>query len=231
MDALKALYDNLKHKNDNNFQRIDITNQKVNDCTWLNHIYISPSVRYGHLEYFKSNNDAIEVVHSVFYPSFFKALPIFGFDVISLGGKVSGVFCDFTPSPYHDIILQTTISSVKEHFKHLQRGLPEWVNFMSPEFLMISPRDEYKKVEEACLGLFDIYIAYTKEFDRNNKFLDVQEVQDHIKGQNRYSLGQRKNQKTQKALAKYIGDEASTAFMENVLFPIYQEDTKSKNFS
>jgi hypothetical protein len=35
-----------------------------------------------------------------------------------------------------------------------------------------------------------------------------------------YSLGQRKNQKTQKALAKYVGEEASLRFIENVLFPV-----------
>jgi len=179
-------------------------------------------VRYGHLEYFKSNNDAIEVVHSVFFPSYYKALPIFGFDVIGLGGKVSGVFCDYTPAPYHDMFLQCAISSVKEKHNHLMRSLPEWVDFMSSDFLMISPKEEYKNVEESCVMLFELYLRFVKTYNKNNKFLNWKETVEHIEGQNRYSLGQRKNSKTQKALAKYIGEEASKKFIEDVLFPVYQ---------
>jgi phycocyanobilin:ferredoxin oxidoreductase len=216
------LYQKLKLKSDTFFQRIDISHKKINDCDWFNHIFISPSVRYGHLEYFKGSNDKIEVVHCVFYPSYFKALPIFGFDVISLGGKVTGIFCDYTPAPYHDMILQANISSVKEQLKHLQRELPGWTEFFSPDFIAIGPKEEYSNAEEKCLSLFDLYIASTKASDKNNKFLNDSETQAHIEGQNKYSIGQRKNSKTQKALAKYIGDEASKEFIENVLFPVYQ---------
>jgi len=221
MSTLKTLYDLLKVKSDNQFFRIDIQKEKVNDCDWLNHVYSSPSIRYGHLEYFKSHNDAIEVVHSVFFPSYYKALPIFGFDVIGLGGKVSGVFCDYTPAPYNDIFLQPAIQSVKERFNLLLRPLPEWIDFMSPDFLMITPKDQYKEVEEACIMLFELYIGFAKAFDKNNKFLNWEETLLHIEGQNKYSLGQRKNSKTQKALAKYIGEEASRKFIDETLFPIY----------
>jgi len=221
MSALKNLYETLKTKSDSQFFRIDINKEKVNDCDWLNHVYSSPSIRYGHLEYFKSHNDAIEVVHSVFFPSYYKALPIFGFDVIGLGGKVSGVFCDYTPAPFHDMFLQNAISSVKEQFSNLMRPLPEWIDFMSPDFLMLSPKEEYEKVEQSCVGLFDLYISLCKAFNSNNKFLMWEETLEHIKGQNRYSIGQRKNMKTQKALAKYIGEEASKKFIEDTLFPTY----------
>jgi len=221
MTALKNLYETLKSKSDNQFFRIDINKEKVNDCDWLNHVYSCPSIRYGHLEYFKSHNDAIEVVHSVFFPSYYKALPIFGFDVIGLGGKVSGVFCDFTPAPYHDMFLQASIKSVKDKYEHLLRPLPAWIDFMSPDFLMLSPKEEYKEVEESCIMLFEIYAGFAKAFDKNNKFLNWEETKAHIEGQNRYSIGQRKNSKTQKALAKYIGEEASIKFIEEILFPTF----------
>jgi len=221
MSVLKNLYETLKVKSDNQLFRIDLQKEKINDCDWLNHIYSCPSIRYGHLEYFKSNNDAIEVVHSVFYPTYYKALPVFGYDVISLGGKVSGIFCDFTPCPYHDPYLQESIRSVKNQFNHLMRPLPEWVDFMSPEFLMITPKEEYSKVENACNMLFEIYLGFAEVLDKNNKFLNWEETQAHIEGQNRYSIGQRKNSKTQKALAKYIGEDAAKNFIENTLFPVY----------
>jgi phycocyanobilin:ferredoxin oxidoreductase len=222
MSALNNLYEKLKNLLDEAFFRIDLPHSKINNCDWYNHIYSCPSVRYGHLEYFKSYNDAIEVVHCVIFPSYYKALPIFGFDAISLGGKITGVFCDYTPSPYHDLTLQSSISLVKGELKHLQRDLPGWTEFFSPEFIAISPKDEYESSESKCLALFKLYIAFAQLYRENNKFLNWKETEEHINGQNRYSIGQRKNSKTQKALAKYIGEDASKAFIDNVLFPIYK---------
>jgi phycocyanobilin:ferredoxin oxidoreductase len=221
MSILNALYNKLKEKSDNGFFRTDLPHSSINNCDWFNHIYSSPSVRYGHLEYFKSYNDAIEVVHCVFFPSYYKALPIFGYDAISLGGKITGVFCDYTPSPYHDMILQSSISSVRESLKDLQRDLPGWTEFFSPEFIAISPKEKYEESELKCIALFDLYIAVTKEFDKNNKFLNWDEAKAHIDGQNKYSIGQRKNSKTQKALAKYIGEQEAKDFIEKTLFPTY----------
>ena len=221
MSSLTNLYNKLKERSDKGFFRTDLSHSSINNCDWFNHIYSSPSVRYGHLEYFKSYNDAIEVVHCVFFPSYFKALPIFGYDAISLGGKITGVFCDYTPSPYHDMILQSTISSVKGSLKDLQRDLPGWTEFFSPEFIAISPKEKYEESELKCIALFDLYIAITKEFDKNNKFLNWDETKAHIDGQNKYSIGQRKNSKTQKALAKYIGEQEAKDFIEKTLFPTY----------
>jgi phycocyanobilin:ferredoxin oxidoreductase len=221
MSSLNDLYKKLKEKSDKGFFRTDLPHSSINNCDWFNHIYSSPSVRYGHLEYFKSYNDAIEVVHCVFFPSYYKALPIFGYDAISLGGKITGVFCDYTPSPYHDMILQSSISSMKDSLKDLQRDLPGWTEFFSPEFIAISPKEKYEESELKCIALFDLYIAVTKEFDKNNKFLNWNETKAHIDGQNKYSIGQRKNSKTQKALAKYIGEDAARDFIEKTLFPTY----------
>jgi hypothetical protein len=221
MSSLTNLYNKLKERSDKSFFRTDLPHSSINNCDWFNHIYSSPSVRYGHLEYFKSYNDAIEVVHCVFFPSYFKALPIFGYDAISLGGKITGVFCDYTPSPFHDMILQSTISSVKDSLKDLQRDLPGWTEFFSPEFIAISPKEKYEESELKCIALFDLYIAVIKEFDKNNKFLNWDETKAHIDGQNKYSISQRKNSKTQKALAKYIGEQEAKDFIEKTLFPTY----------
>ena len=119
------------------------------------------------------------------------------------------------------MILQSTISSIKDSLKDLQRDLPGWTEFFSPDFIAISPKEKYEKSELKCIALFDLYIAVTKEFDKNNKFLNWDETRTHIDGQNKYSIGQRKNSKTQKALAKYIGEDAAKDFIEKTLFPTY----------
>jgi hypothetical protein len=221
MSSLTNLYNKLKEKSDKDFFKTDLPHSSINNCDWFNHIYSSPSVRYGHLEYFKSYNDAIEVVHCVFFPSYYKALPIFGYDAISLGGKITGIFCDYTPSPHHDAVLQSAITAVKNSLTDLQRDLPGWTEFFSPEFIAISPKEKYEDAEQQCLSLFELYVAATKEFDRNGKFLNWDETRAHIEGQNKYSIGQRKNTKTQKALAKYIGEDAAKHFIDATLFPTY----------
>jgi len=221
MSSLTNLYNKLKEKSDKDFFKIDLSHTSINNCDWFNHIYSSPSVRYGHLEYFKSYNDAIEVVHCVFFTSYYKALPIFGYDAISLGGKITGIFCDYTPSPHHDAVLQSAITAVKNSLTDLQRDLPGWTEFFSPEFIAISPKEKYEDAEQKCLSLFDLYVAATKEFDRNGKFLNWDETKAHIEGQNKYSIGQRKNTKTQKALAKYIGEDAAKHFIDATLFTTY----------
>lgn len=223
MSSLKNLYNKLKEKGDFNFQRIDITHKEINNCEWLNHIFISPSIRYGHLEYFKSNNDKIEVVHCVYFPSYFKAMPIFGFDVICLGGRITGLFCDYTPSPYTNLTLQTSIKNVNDSLIHLKRELPGWTEFFSPEFIAISPNNEYEKAESGCLNLFELYIKYSQIMDINSSYLSGDDVKKHIEGQNNYSINQRKNSKTQKALASYIGEDAAKQFVDNVLFPVFNK--------
>jgi hypothetical protein len=45
-----------------------------------------------------------------------------------------------------------------------------------------------------------------------------------IECQNSYSINQRKNDKTSKALTAYIGDEKAKEFIETVLFPVYREN-------
>jgi hypothetical protein len=53
----------------------------------------------------------------------------------------------------------------------------------------------------------------------------MEDVKMSIECQNSYSINQRKNDKTSKALTAYIGEEKSKEFIENVLFPIYREYT------
>ena len=122
------------------FQNVNLNeNTNLNGCKWDNNLFFSPSIRYGHLEYFCGSNDKIEVLHNVIYPCYFKAIPIFGFDVISLGGKITGIFLDFTPSPFDSADLRKLQETVKHELKDYSRSLPDWAKFFSPDFLALFP--------------------------------------------------------------------------------------------
>ena len=202
MTQLLNLYINLKEKLSSNYPSFDLNqNHNLKDCDWYNHIFTSPSIRYGHLEYFKGPNDKIEVVHCVLFPSYYKPLPIFGFDAISLGGKITGIFCDYTHAPFSHTDLIDTTHNAKESLLHLQRELPEWTEFFSRDFIAIDPKDSYDKAETVCLNLLEKYISICNEHDFNDVFLTGEQTKDHIKEQDYYSICQRKNTKTQKKSA------------------------------
>jgi phycocyanobilin:ferredoxin oxidoreductase len=221
---LLELYNNLKYVSKKWFQHIEYKSKIENneDITWCNDFFINPSIRYGHLEYFKSNNGKIEVLHCTFFPCYFKNLPIYGFDVIALNGIVTGIFCDFTTCIDENSHLSKNLKNIKEKYKEYERKLPEWADFFSKNFISISPKDLNKdELITDFVNLFKNYVEQVKWNNKNGLYLSRDQILDSIDIQNLYSINQRKNDKTFKALSAYIGSDNAKDFIENVLFPIY----------
>lgn len=223
-NILENLFIEIKTRLDSSLDEIGLSETSSSEnYSWINHIYQSPSVRYGHLEYFKGGSDKVEVVHCVLYPNYFKGIPVFGFDVIQLSGKITGIFCDYTPSPYSSFELDSELKKVYDDTISFQRVLPEWAAFFSKYFISLSPVESaYLSLEEKCLGLLDLYLAYCSKQEFDGKYLCKEDAQKHVEGQNKYSLNQRLNTKTQKALAKYVGVEKANNFINNTLFPTFR---------
>ena len=223
---IETLYNEYQKLAKQSFQNITLhPNHNNEEIIWNNDLYMSPSIRYGHIEYFKVEK-RVEVLHTVFYPSFFKPIPIFGFDVIALGGKVTGLFCDFTRAPFVIEALSRSLKDLNHKYKDNIRTLPEWANFFSEDFVCINPNSlDEKKLIEDFTGIFRCFIGYSNWEDYTGKYNKMEDVKQSINAQNFYSLNQRKNDKTSKALAAYIGEEKSKEFIENVLFPVYRENT------
>jgi phycocyanobilin:ferredoxin oxidoreductase len=221
---IKKLHEKYREIANQSFQRVKHPSQFINDeIIWENDLYFSPSLRYGHLEHFKSGNDRIEIIHCVVFPSYFKALPIFGFDVIALGGKITGLFCDFTQSPFKLEALSRSLKDLKHKYKDNIRQLPEWASFFSEDFIAIRPDglNEDELIED-FVGLFRAFVGYANFYDTNGEYVKPDDVRLAINTHNSYSLNQRKNEKTSKALAAYIGEEKAKEFIEEVLFPVYR---------
>jgi phycocyanobilin:ferredoxin oxidoreductase len=224
---IKKLHDEYRRLANQSFQRFGLDQGKISeDVTWENDIYQSPSIRYGHLEYFRSPNGKIEVLHCVFFPSYFKPLPIFGFDIISLNDTVTGLFCDFTAPPMFEIeALSRSLKDLKHKYKDNLRTLPEWANFFSENFVCIRPDglDENTLIED-FLGIFRCFIGYSNWRDYAVDFNNSSDTKFAIEFQNKYSINQRKNEKTSKALTAYIGEEKAKKFIEEILFPVFREN-------
>lgn len=189
----------------------------LNECLWNNYVFTNSIIRYGHIEYFKSLNNKVEVVHVVFWPTPFIDLPVYGFDIIALNGKVTGLFCDLTCGEEPKEII-SELKSLNERFIAYKRPLPLWGEFFSKNFLILSPEEKLNEIALCCLKLFRNYLEYNIN---NLNLLNKQQIRNRIECHNNYSYNQRKNTKTQKALSCYIGEEPSLKFISNVLFPTY----------
>lgn len=210
---LEQYFDKLLKISDNFFGCPELNNNniKTNNQIWINYYYQNPLFRHIHFEYYHTKK--IEVVHVNHFPNPLTSLPILGLDVIVLGNKVTGFFMDFTPSVEKHPSLELLLISLKNSISLSQeRKLPEWANFFSKNFICMVPHvDEIDNIFNNSISVFEDYLKYVKaHWNTYNK---------NIEAQNKYCVGQKKNDKTLKALSVDVGEDKAKSFMDNNLFP------------
>jgi hypothetical protein len=178
---------------------------------WINNYYEhhNPALRHAHLQYYKT--DRIGIVHLNVFPQPTIDYPILGADLIEIGGKITGFFLDVTPIHKNQII-QKSLIQFKSILKSPQRKLPEWANFFSENFICITPdENEIDYIMNSSRYIIRNYLINLKLYKDKYK--------ENIKKQNDYCIGQKKNDKTFKALAADIGEEEAKNFLNNFMFP------------
>jgi hypothetical protein len=210
---LKTYFNKLLKVSDNFFGCPELNNDniKTENQTWINYYYQSPLYRHIHFEYYHTKR--IEVIHVNHFPNPLTDLPIFGLDMIVLGNKITGFFMDFTPSTKKHPVLDELLTSFRKSLPLSEdRKLPEWANFFGKNFVCIVPHpDEVQKIFDSSVDVVNDYLAYVQKY--------IVTYEKNVKAQNKYCIGQKKNDKTLKALSVDIGEEKAKLFMENNLFP------------
>ena len=213
MDKVKGYFDNLSLEFTDLFgepQDNELPFQK-DVHHWDNQFfYGEPLFRHIHLEYYKT--DRICVLHANIFPSALVDFPILGFDLIAMGGKVTGLFFDFTHINQIAPDLKDSLVAFKNTIKSKHRALPEWANFFSEDFICVSPdEDELDYLLSGCKILIMNYFIHIDKL--------IKKYQNNINIQNNYCIGQKKNNKTFKALSAEIGEDNAKDFLNNYLFP------------
>lgn len=177
---------------------------------WLNYFYNSEIFRHVHLEYYKT--DKICALHLTILPTPFFDYPILGFDIISLGDKITGLFFDITPTitEYND--LKQNLIYLNQNLKSPKRPLPEWADIFSENFVCIAP--DVNELPYIINNIKAYIIGYLSYSDLH---LDI--YKKNIEVQNKYCQGQKKNEKTFKALTAEVGKENAQLFFDRYLFP------------
>lgn len=174
---------------------------------WLNYFYNSTVFRHIHLEYYKTNK--ICALHLTVLPTPAFDYPILGFDMIALGDKITGLFFDITPTVTEYENLTEKLILLNENIKSTKRPLPEWADIFSKNFVCVSPDTE------ELPNIFNTTVSYIADYLSYSNLL----LNKNIQSQNKYCQGQKKNEKTFKALVTEVGKENAQLFFNDYLFP------------
>ena len=177
---------------------------------WLNYFYNSTAFRHIHLEYYKTNK--ICALHLTVMPTPFFDYPILGFDMIALGDKITGLFFDITPTVTEFKNLSEKLILLNHSIKSAKRPLPEWADIFSENFVCVAPDTE------ELSNIFNITVSYIVDYLSYSNLL----LNKNIESQNKYCQGQKKNEKTFKALIAEVGKENAQLFFDDYLFPEIQ---------
>lgn len=177
---------------------------------WLNYFFKSPLFRHIHLEYYKT--EKICVLHANTFPDPKIDLPILGFDLIALGNKITGLFFDYTPTFVTFAKLDYDLDKLNTTYKSSKRVLPEWANFFSKNFYCVEPLpNELPTIIDDIKNSLENYFSLVRDEQLRYKL--------RLEKQNNYCEGQKKNDKTFKALSTEIGEVNAKVFLNNYLFP------------
>jgi hypothetical protein len=212
-DNIKEIFNEFTDLFESKFGNVEdkILPFQVTARDWRNLFYKTSSLRHAHVEYY--DTDKITVLHVNCFPHPGTSLPILGLDIVSIGNKITGLFFDITPTVSDFLSYRHCLQELKKLVvKSTFRELPEWANFFSKNFLCVTPEeDEFKTL---ISFIKDICILYTN--DVINVSLTYEKSVDI---QNKYCKGQKKNDKTFKALTAEIGRESANIFLNQYLFP------------
>ena len=135
-----------------------------------------------------------------------------GFDMIALGDKITGMFFDFTPTLSNSALLENGLNNLGKRYKSEKRSLPEWADFFSNKFFCVAPlENELADIMSDIMRYINYYLEMCKEKEIEYFY--------NIEKQNSYCSGQKKNNKTFKALAAEIGEDNAREFLQTYLFP------------
>lgn len=172
----------------------------VKDYGWENYVWTSDSFKWAHLEKFYT--EKVSVLHCVVMPLPNSYAPIYGFDVIEINGRLTGMFMDLTPVSHKPFPLHVPKITGED------RAIPQWADFFSNDFRCCIPQPT-----DLHTGV-DLFSNYLKELPNT-----VTNDEDYTVAHQNYVEGQKRNPQTYRMLKSHIGQQLATEFIDNVLWP------------
>jgi hypothetical protein len=203
-----------------NLVSYEITEEGIKDYDWYNKIFYSfNKFRRAHIEVLdRREQNNMWIMHTTVFPHLDDDAPIFGFDIICTGNKVSGVFHDLsiTTNPNHP--LQVNFKKLVSNLTwKRERELPEWGKAIFSEDMIAAggsnTEQELQQIVDVCLESLDVYL-------RNIGATNFPSPISSKEMQNRYCKYQKMNPYPVKMLTNFgLTEEQARQFVEKHLFP------------
>lgn len=192
----------------------------IGNFDWFNRVYYSfRKFRRAHVEVLdRREKNNMWIMHVTIFPHRDDDAPIFGFDIVCTGNKVSGVFHDFSvsvnPNHYLSGAFKTRVKDLK--WKK-ERELPEWGKAIFSEDMIAAggstSEEELQQIIDVCINNLDLYLRYIGDGAADN-------AEKVIQMQNRYCQYQKQNPYPIKMLVNFgLTKQQAEDFVNNHLFP------------
>lgn len=192
----------------------------IGNFDWFNKVYYSfRKFRRAHVEVLdRREKNNMWIMHVTIFPHTDDDSPIFGFDIVCTGNKVSGVFHDFsvTTNTNH-FLLEVFASKVKNLKWKKERELPDWGKAIFSQNMIAAggstSEEELQQIINVCVDNLDLYLRGIGDTSCKNK-------EDIVSMQNRYCSYQKQNPYPIKMLVNFgLTKEQAEDFVNNHLFP------------
>lgn len=192
----------------------------LSDFDWYNKVYSSlAKFRRAHVEVLdRREKNNMWIMHTTVFPHIDDDAPIFGFDIVCTGNKVSGVFHDFSVTVNQEHKLMKLFAERVSNLKwKKERELPEWGKAIFSQNMIAAggstSEEELQQIIDVCVSNLDLYLEHIG----GSSLLSFDES---IIAQNKYCAYQKKNPYPVKMLMAFgLTKEQAENFVNNHLFP------------
>ena len=222
-DTLRKLSATLINEFDYSMERIENPKHVADLDGWKDYCWESKSIRKAHLKTIEPvGKNKLWLMHINIFPQFDVDLPIFGLDIVANPKKVSGCFCDYSPTDEsqtglnHPYMIKFR-TMTKDYEWKKARVMPDWaLKIFSPDIVgagAIKDGNETDQLTDMALQLSRFYCMEMENPVYRKRDLNTKEAQ------NNYCKNQKLNRMLHSSiLSMGISEERKDQYVENVLF-------------
>jgi hypothetical protein len=188
---------------------------------WSDWFWQSDTIRKAHLKTIEPvGKNKMWLMHINIFPRFNVDLPIFGLDIVANPNKISGCFCDYSPTtdtPHHPYMYKFQ-NEIRDLTWTRAREMPDWAQeIFSKDIVGAGSIREGEETDQLCQMAFDLASFYCLEM--NNPMYQKTFSLDTREAQNKYCRNQKMNKMLHSSIrAMGISEERKNQYVDNVLF-------------
>ena len=221
INQMRDLAEYIKNEFDSHFEPYENEKHIHQFEGWTDWFWTSEKIRKAHLKIIEpaGDNRKMWLMHMNVFPNPDIDIPIFGLDIVATPNKISGCFCDYSPT--NDSVAQKDFMNF---FKKLTYGLewkrarelPPWAKeIFSEDMIAAGSIREGEEADQLCVAAKALTDFYTHSL----VFRHPLEGLDTTQAQNKYCVNQKMNKMLHSSiLAMGISESDKDDYVDDVLF-------------